>query len=972
MATNYSIKFFKKAYQTVSEAGQWNGYSGAAPLSAANDGNIYFDSTTGEIWVGGVCYGGGAIRDVNYSGGVLTITKSNGSEQTLDFNDVASAQATLQVFQHMNNLIGVSNDPSIGTRTYLDYSGTHYISGEDDLVGADKALDTAIYELGTRIDNLDGSAVIATKTGNVVTLKAGVSEDGGVITNSTDADITLATVAATGAAEDVSVSTTAFVSTNVKDALVELKDAITGANITIDGHKGTITSDTNTMIPVAADGGKIGVKTDNVYIGSSANGVTLLNVDTAGGSTTDGDLATVLTVKTYISTEIGALNASEIELATITEDAITISGIQEVNGIISASGTTTIPVDGTVSSENPLLTQDSLDTLVNGLDVEGYVQGTVTGSTITVYGIKEEDGKIGSDTTKNLTIALEGTYNASTNKVALESTVTNAIEGLDVGTIQPVEYTAPSGDNGAKLTFHNIAEQDGEIMLGTTGGAELQFAKVATSGEAVDVTLAAANTPYVGSNVDETIVDVDSRIKALEQLPTFDTVVCSSAADTPENITWGTNPSITGTLVASNSTMHKIYLVPATGTAAAPNTYAEYITVNNSGTYSWEKVGDTATDLTGYVKTITVNGKEYAVTSSTTNVALGNVVTSVVDGDSNLPTTGGYTSDYIETEVVTSTLSTAADGTRETTVTSAGAVKVQAVGSADASNKGLAEASDVKTYVGSQIEALDVELSTVTGTNVAVSYSETDGKVTISNVSETYATVANDLTVTTPDGLVKGSDIETVKTYIGSRVQDLDKESTTADGTNVHVTYSETDGIVTINSVTEDYATVQVSTTAEPSLTVTDGTKLAVGSDIAKVKEYVDAKISTSINALDATVTSDDAAVATVQVVETNGLITDVVVTNVSAGVSYTAATTGDNPTDANLSATTTTGAVTGADIATIKQYIDAKADEATAGVEVEDAGAVIPVGTTAYTTLGTVNGTAITAKVSYTWEEYE
>lgn len=93
--------------------------------------------------------------------------------------------------------------------------------------------------------------------------------------------------------------------------------------------------------------------------------------------------------------------------------------------------------------------------------------------------------------------------------------------------------------------------------------------------------------------------------------------------------------------------------------------------------------------------------------------------------------------------------------------------------------------------------------------------------------------------------------------------------------------------------------------------------------DAAKSASSTDAasKIDTAIKALNATVTSDDTAVATVKVVESAGKITDVQVTNVAAGVAYTAKTASAA---ANLAATTATGAVTGADIAQIKSYVDA------------------------------------------------
>ena len=62
-------------------------------------------------------------------------------------------------------------------------------------------------------------------------------------------------------------------------------------------------------------------------------------------------------------------------------------------------------------------------------------------------------------------------------------------------------------------------------------------------------------------------------------------------------------------------------------------------------------------------------------------------------------------------------------------------------------------------------------------------------------------------------------------------IKGLDKTSSTVDGTNVHVAYKEEDGIVTIESVVEDYATVTRKATssvagtpaADASITVTPG-----------------------------------------------------------------------------------------------------------------------------------------------------
>lgn len=80
-------------------------------------------------------------------------------------------------------------------------------------------------------------------------------------------------------------------------------------------------------------------------------------------------------------------------------------------------------------------------------------------------------------------------------------------------------------------------------------------------------------------------------------------VVCTSAANTPKDVTWTSgSTTITGTLVASSSTMYKIYLVPDTN--GTNDVYDEYITVNPSGTtYKWEMFGNTKLpDMNDYVK----------------------------------------------------------------------------------------------------------------------------------------------------------------------------------------------------------------------------------------------------------------------------------------------------------------------------------------------------------------------------------
>lgn len=221
--------------------------------------------------------------------------------------------------------------------------------------------------------------------------------------------------------------------------------------------------------------------------------------------------------------------------------------------------------------------------------------------------------------------------------------------------------------------------------------------------------------------------------------------------------------------------------------------------------------------------------------------------------------------------------------------------------------------SDAK--VVSAIKALDKEPSTVfssydekedyggvPSSNICINYEEKDGIVTISNIKEYHARVAYITTTSTPDNpqsnayfdvsfgwsaLVTGEDIIKLSNYvddksleekhrvdkkIGDTISSLDKPSATVDGSNVHVTYKEEDGIVTIESVSEDYATVtrgattstSVAPVADASLTVKAGdeAKLVKAADLKAVADYavdkvteeahrVDKKITDTIDGLD-------------------------------------------------------------------------------------------------------------------------
>ena len=208
--------------------------------------------------------------------------------------------------------------------------------------------------------------------------------------------------------------------------------------------------------------------------------------------------------------------------------------------------------------------------------------------------------------------------------------------------------------------------------------------------------------------------------------------------------------------------------------------------------------------------------------------------------------------------------------------------------------------------------------------------------IDVSSLVDTYtAKAGSGLTLNDHEFGIDTSVIATAQsvTNVSSAVSSLSEAavqsaSAAAESNYVKATVSKSGTALTVGAT----ATVQPIATASAEISApkkglaeASDVKTYVDAEVAKAKQAgadASAKVDTAIAALNATVTSDDAAVAKVKVVEEGGKITDVVVTNVGAEVVHTAAIEG---TEANLTATTATGAVVGSDIAKIKSYIDEK-----------------------------------------------
>lgn len=220
--------------------------------------------------------------------------------------------------------------------------------------------------------------------------------------------------------------------------------------------------------------------------------------------------------------------------------------------------------------------------------------------------------------------------------------------------------------------------------------------------------------------------------------------------------------------------------------------------------------------------------------------------------------------------------------------------KIVKVSEASDTKTGLVDAKDVKDYVDGKTTDLAVTAEGDTYVSASVN-ADTDKKhvIVATNVNDvtytagTHATynsegaLATEAVAATISGvansLVDGAQATTaIKSYVDfvvaeealrsdakvlASVKALDKASATVDGSNVHVTYKEEDGIVTIESVAEDYATVTRGATtstkgapaANASLTVKKGdeAKLVKATDLKAVADYAADKVTEEAHRID-------------------------------------------------------------------------------------------------------------------------
>ena len=313
-------------------------------------------------------------------------------------------------------------------------------------------IDGAIEALDTQSD-----ITIASKSGNAVTIAGSISETDGVVGTGSASSITLADVAATGAAGDVAYdnSTSGLTASDVKSALDELAEASSGgvASKTVYLQDESAGQSDYAKVYKLYQGADSSDMTQNVLVGT-------VNIP-KDKVVQDGHLVTV-------------------------EDGVDSDGDTVPAG--TADGTYVKLTLQNVAQPIYINVSDLIDAYTGGTTTETTVaisnanEITVTINTIDgakiVYKTETSAGAGDGETVKAALTRLDGAA-STTGSVAQK--IASAIGDLD--TANDVTIASKSGD--VVTIKAGIKEEDGVIAQGT--GTDITLAAVASTGAAADV-----------------------------------------------------------------------------------------------------------------------------------------------------------------------------------------------------------------------------------------------------------------------------------------------------------------------------------------------------------------------------------------------------------------------------------------------------------------------------------------------------
>ena len=360
--------------------------------------------------------------------------------------------------------------------------------------------------LAAEIAKLDGSAVIASNVDGVVTIKAGVSEVDGKITNASGDDIVLKKVATTGKAADVLMDAVPYPSnwaydhdTNIIEGGASLQDELGAFALMVEGHIGdNIKSFTAISASISAINSDIATTLSSAKAYADTQDVTTLA--SAKTYADEHDAATLASAKAYTDTTAKSAAAEAVAgvIAGAPSDFDTLKEVADwiKNDKTGAAGLQT-DVAGLKTKVSTL--EDASHTHTNRAELDKIADGDkakwdnhvadadihVTAEQKTTWSAKQDAlananvlAAITSTQVSNWDVAFEKVHEHA-NKTVLDGITTEKVTAWD-GAVSAARVSSVGGKSGA-LTLKGGSATLGDVNLSISDTGEISAAIVPDS-----------------------------------------------------------------------------------------------------------------------------------------------------------------------------------------------------------------------------------------------------------------------------------------------------------------------------------------------------------------------------------------------------------------------------------------------------------------------------------------------------------
>ena len=360
--------------------------------------------------------------------------------------------------------------------------------------------------LAAEIAKLDGSAVIASNVDGVVTIKAGVSETDGKISNATGDDIVLKKVATTGKAADILMDAVPYPSdwaydhnTNIIEGGASLQDELGAFALMVEGHIGdNIKSFTAISASISAINSDIA--TTLVSAKSYADTQDAATLTSANTYADTQDAATLASAKAY--TDTTAKSAAAEAVAAVVADAPSdFDTLKEVADWIKNDTTGAAALQTNVGTLNTKVSalEDASHTHANKAELDKIADGDkakwdthvanadihVTAEQKTTWSAKQDAlananvlSAITSTQVSNWDTAFEKAHEHA-NKTVLDGITAEKVAAWD-GAVSAAGVSSVGGKAGA-LTLKGGSATLGEVNLSISDTGEISAAIVPNS-----------------------------------------------------------------------------------------------------------------------------------------------------------------------------------------------------------------------------------------------------------------------------------------------------------------------------------------------------------------------------------------------------------------------------------------------------------------------------------------------------------